>query len=309
MLYEYAVEPDAMGDWQSFRYLFDKFGAGEGRLIAKYPESWVEMVWEACAGASPGEKSRIQEKLGALRKKLLKTKRDYVTTKPWMENALAAHEAEPFRAIITKSPSGDSCVLAGDDLGEDAPLWKVERDGKVARTAAELAKIAASLLHHSGEVMFVDQHFSPTMKHIRPLAAFLSAARLGKKLSRIEYHLNALDAASKFAAELQGRKGRLDLQTGEAVIFVRWKNKEDGDRQHPRYVLTNRGGIRFDYGLDEEENITTDWSRLSDELWKERRDQFKPGSTYFQFEDAWKVMLTGVTQVNWNGTVWVESAP
>lgn len=92
-----------------------------------------------------------------------------------------------------------------------SPLWKVERDGQVTRQAQSLATLVEPLLFHSTEIYFVDQHFAPTSKHGRPLAAFLTLARKGKKLSRIEYHLNGSSDKSMFKAGLERQRQHLNL--------------------------------------------------------------------------------------------------
>lgn len=42
MLFEYAVEPQAIGSsWQTFLYLIEKFGFDRGRLISRLPGKWT----------------------------------------------------------------------------------------------------------------------------------------------------------------------------------------------------------------------------------------------------------------------------
>jgi hypothetical protein len=47
MLYEYAVEPRAIGsNWETFRYVIEKFGFDKGRLISDFPHSkWCDEVY------------------------------------------------------------------------------------------------------------------------------------------------------------------------------------------------------------------------------------------------------------------------
>ena len=303
MLYEYALEPSVLSTWQSFRYFLDKFGIGEGRLISKYPKHWKAMVWESCANESPIAKKRIEEKLDQLDRKLLKTKRDYRDGTDWLNNVLEAHNTEPFHAVICNSSHESDVVLAAEELDDNLPLWKVEPDGKRPRQASDLVDVVKSLLHHSTEIMFVDQHFGFTSKHGRPLTAFLAAARCGKRPTRVEYHLNAGASAEYFREELTNKRHHLGLRHDEAIVFVRWKCIDGGENQHPRYVLTNRGGVRFDYGLDEGGG-TTDWSRLSEELWQQRKQQFQPDSGALEWVDAWKVTQTVVLRVVWKNNAW-----
>lgn len=305
MLYEYAVEPKVLSTWADFRYFADRFGNEHGRLIAKYPESWMRLVWDACVESSPINRRRIEEGLVALRNRLLKTKREYDEGETWLENAQRVHTSEPFHAIIASSSCGCDRALIAGDLNDDSPLWKVDRDGQVLRKAQPLAALAGPLLFHSTEVSFIDQNFGTTAKFGRPLTAFLVAARGGKRLSRIEYHLNGAIDKGVFKAGLERQRPHLNLAMDEAIIFVRWKCIDAGENLHPRYLLTNRGGIGFDYGLDEGDG-TTDWRRLSDELWKQRREQFEPESGCYELADAWKVTRQSVVEVVRQEGKWVE---
>lgn len=303
MLYEYAVEPEVLGTWSEFRYFLEQFGIGQGRLIANYPKGWGQMVWEACLESDPVKRKRIELRLGELRRKTAATRRAYTDGEPWLTNALAAHQQEPFHAIVVKSECAHPHALRAEELDATTPLWKVETDGCIQRTALTMAALAGPLLRHSSEIRFVDQHYSPTVKHGKPLAAFIAEARRGKVLVSMEYHLNANGSADHFCSELDRRRQHLHLLAGEKIVFVRWRCIDDGENQHPRYILTNRGGLRYDYGLDEG-NGTTDWSRLSEDLWRQRLQQYRPDAGVFELVDAWQVTGTGVLPMVWRGTRW-----
>jgi len=305
MLYEYAVEPQVLSTWADFRYFADRFGNGHGRLISKYPESWPRLVWEACVESSPLNRRRIEEGLKVLRNRLMKTKRAYDERTGWLENAEHAHKSEPFHAIIASSSSECAETIVAGELSDDSPLWKVARDGHVPRQAQAMSVLADSLLFHSTEVLFVDQHFGTTSKHGRPLAAFLELARKGKKLSRIEYHLNGSCEKSLFKAGLDRQRPHLDLAADEAILFIRWNCIEGAENLHARYLLTNRGGVHFDYGLDEGDG-TTAWARISDELWKQRREQFEPDTGCYELADAWRMTRHGVVEVVRQAGKWIE---
>jgi len=52
MLFEYAVEPQAIGSsWQTFLYLIEKFGFDRGRLISRLPGKWEKKVIQAAKEA------------------------------------------------------------------------------------------------------------------------------------------------------------------------------------------------------------------------------------------------------------------
>ena len=72
-------------------------------------------------------------------------------------------------------------------------------------------------------------------------------------------------------------------------MIFRWQRNDDGDKPHPRYVLTERGGIRFEYGLDEwdGEGQTTDVSLLSHSLYKQRwKDYQKETAAYHLYDNC-----------------------
>src|SRR5260370_37058994 len=126
MLYEYAVEPRAIGSsWQTFRYVIEKFGFDRGRLISQFPKTWFRLVYEATDGLQPVEKKRVEEALNlAKRNKIVKLGRGYdPNSGDWIHNALAQNAILPFHAIIaTENPGAHHQVLLVAELDEQQPL-------------------------------------------------------------------------------------------------------------------------------------------------------------------------------------------
>jgi stress response protein SCP2 len=83
--------------------------------------------------------------------------------------------------------------------------------------------------------------------------------RSGRRLERLEYHLS--HSAGKPQKEHFERKCQSKiyalLPIGTQVTFFRWQQRDGGAVMHARYVLTELGGVRFDYGLDEGEDGET----------------------------------------------------
>ena len=38
----FAIEPEAINNWQDLRYIVEKFGFNKGILIGSYPENWFK---------------------------------------------------------------------------------------------------------------------------------------------------------------------------------------------------------------------------------------------------------------------------
>lgn len=260
MIHEYALDPDAISDWPSFRYFFDHFGVHTGRLISEFPGKWKRLVYQAVerGPATTIQRQSIVERLTTIDDKLFRQQRTYDGTVSWIKNALTQQPLEPFRAIITNNyPAGSNNCLGADGVDSTDPLWAVSTQAVLEREPEILAAAARTLLRHSAEVIFVDPHFKPgRRKWLRPLEEFIqNAIESGPSISRMEYHFKFDPAASPpfdaaFIAECQRRIAPV-VPLGMTIKLIRWKKRPVGKSFHARLLLTNKGGIGFDYGLDE----------------------------------------------------------
>ncbi|MEM7669857.1 MAG: hypothetical protein AAF317_12060, partial [Pseudomonadota bacterium] len=172
MLQEYAVEPAAIGsDWQTFRYLIEKFGFDKGRLISQFPKHWFREVYEAASGLSDLQKKRVEEALNEAKKnKVVRTARPYnPDLGGWLDNALAEHGREPFHAIIAAAnPGGNACVVCSDEADDGHALMACARERAVPRDVEPLAAALKGMLRFGAQVVFVDPFFDPyNVRHQR----------------------------------------------------------------------------------------------------------------------------------------------
>lgn len=299
ILHEYAVEPASLANWEAFRYLTEKFGFHQGRLISRFPGKWVKEVIRACDGLPDVEKKRIVEKLSHpdfKRKRLISGTRSYDPGKEWLVNAEEQHGTKPFHAIISRAnPRVHGAVLVAPTVDERVPLMNVPREEKCARRAAELSEKVRMLLENSREILFVDPHFDPTKPKWRnTLSAWLRiAAANGNMQARCEYHLkndNSKPSSNAFREACE-RALPGELPKGCRLKLVRWEEKEGGEKFHARYILTDIGGIRIETGLDEgEAGETTDVSLLDLGLWVTAWGYFQDATSPYQKSDETEVM-------------------
>lgn len=309
MIHEFAVDPEAIANWQNFRYVVENFGISQGRLISRFPSKWKRLVYEACEESPPLEKARIVEKLNGIEDKLFSSGRSYDGNQKWVPNAVTSHLEHPFRAIITTAEqAGLTGHLDVDSLNDENETWSVPRGGAVPRTAADMADAAEKLLRCSGEIVFVDPHFGSEARFGKPLAAMIRRACDGERVpKRFEYHLNAKSIpGQEFSQQLERQRWHLRIPPRVKLVFVRWNQFDEGDTLHARYILTEKGGLRFEHGLDEgNPGETTDIECLATKSHADRWDQYHPGGSAFQFVDAWMVTAEAVTKVVWNGSEFV----
>lgn len=307
MLHEFAVDPVAINNWQDFRYLIDQFGVENGKLISQFPRKWKRMVHEACSVCSTIELHSIVERLKDIDNLLVSRNREYVSVKSWFENAEAQHSKNPFHAIISISnPSNNPSVLIANKIDKTNPLWKFPRERKVIRSAKQLANCASLLLRISKEIIFVDPHFDfvdrrtngEIWRFYNTIVHLIELSMKNKKPTRMELHVrrkyeDGVDPAEvlKKWQNLCKEKLAPRIPQGATIKVYTWDQKDVGDKLHPRYILTERGGIRFEVGLDEgrKKDETTDVSLLDHSLYEERWRDYQKETAAFAYVDDFPI--------------------
>jgi len=299
MLKEYAIEPACLNNWQTFRYLIEQFGIPHGRLISQFPRKWEKQVYAACSSFTFRQKNRLVDELKRLKKSgLVRSGREYDNSKNWVLNALSqADKNLPFHAVIidsfTDPPTG---VLIAEEITNTDPLWKANLEVRVERTVDALSGAIAGLLKIADRIVFVDKMFEPASERWRNLLArFIALANTDrKKLPILEYH-------TKIDNDEYGKPENERIQDFQdecrrflthlipeelSLKIVRWDRHHHGDFFHERCILTDKGGIRIDWGLDTgKPGETTLVSLMGDDVWKQSWANFQIDATTFKFVD------------------------
>jgi len=279
MVHEYALEPALLGTWERFRYLTEKFGMSQGRLISRYPRRWKALVYEAIGACSELDRKRIEEKLARLDDRMMTRVHAWDAARDWLSNAETEHAVRPFQCILAATnPRTNATVLVNDQLEEETPRWKVSRGLTVRREAPLLADAIAPVLRVARRIVFVDPHFDPYRAQARnTLAEYLARAKardVSVPIEQIEFHTRFNDGNVGFDAECTRRLPQR-IPNGMRVRFVRWRERNGGEGLHNRYVLTERGGLSFAWGLDEgAASETDDLQLLDDAVYRTRWAQY-----------------------------------
>lgn len=308
MVYEYAVEPAALNNWQDFRYVYDQIGVEHGRLISRFPSKWASMVMKSCEENQQlrdVDRLRIVEKLTNLEKnKMVRLNRPYDpdndSNNIWMSNAAAQHRQRPFHAILARTHELKIPELINiDNIDASHPLWQVPKDKKVLRKAQELAHCARLLLQISKEILIIDPHFDPVKpRFLKTFSHLVEFAFEEYKPNRIELHVE-YDEYKELKRETDWKEDSLSnlkplIPEGFLMMVFRWKRmtSREKDELHPRYVMTELGGIRYDYGLDEGKG-TTDVTLLSASLHEQRWCDYQKETSAFELFDDEPIQIQG----------------
>ncbi|MBW6474478.1 MAG: hypothetical protein K0B14_15230 [Anaerolineaceae bacterium] len=303
MLREYAVEPECLKDWQNFRYLIENFGVSQGRLISRFPSSWMRMTYDACNGFTFQQRKKLEYELERIKKSgMIKSQRDYDVAEPWIRNALIQQErGKPFYAILTSSPFPLNCrVLVADQITAENPLWKVSRQDDCPRTPEALGNATEKFLQISDRIIFVDKMFAPLNSRWQKLLVHLiKLATVGRtNPPEFEYHtqFNSKENQSPqdFSDECFRSLSPL-LYKDISLKVVRWDRHPDGNFFHARSILSDKGGIDIDWGLDVgKKGQTTRITLMDDDVWERNWNSFQPGSEEFEYIDT--VIIHGSRQ-------------
>ena len=307
MIYEYALEPELVASWHDRirgRFFIDNFGSDTGRVVSCYPKKWKKHVWAAFDKAFPQtlteeELAKKETARGRIEELIKQFKTPPVIQRPgdnwlpdrdWLANAEREHERKPFHTILAHSNprQNSSVMLENDILDGKAERWAAPGGMIVLRNAAEMAKSVAPMLRCATRILFVDPYFDAGKPRFRnPLATFITTAgvRSGRNVSeQITFELHVSQASYDSQDFIDGCKSNLPsiLPLGAKLTIFRWKDKKSGAsvdiNTHPRYILTDVGGVSFEKGLDEEDepNVTdnVDVLRLPAEVYSRRWNDY-----------------------------------
>lgn len=304
MHYEYAVEPQAIGtNWQTLRYIVEKFGFDKGRLISDFPKHWFRYVYEAAEGLSDIQKAQVREVLKRAKDRnvVMRFGRTYNPELAWLPNALSEHRRLAFRAILAAATSeGADYVLSVNDLDEIHPLMAVPTERSIARDVDSLSEALKGLLRFGSRLVFVDPFFDPfDAGQKRMFSRCLNIIHDVNERASCEIHYRFHD--DSFSNEtLEGHAATLFrdiLPEGMPVTIYCWREKERGEDFHARYLLTEKGGIRVDAGFDlVGEHQHTDVTLMNLELVQLRLTSFSRSSEDYE-------LVEPVIEVHRDGTV------
>ncbi len=305
MLHEYAVEPHAIGsDWQTFRYLIEKFGFDRGRLISEFPKRWFGEVYRASTGFTNVQRTYLVEVLAqAKRNKVVRFGRPYdPNLGGWIDNALAQHANAPFQAIIAEAnPAEEDAVLAASEVNELHPLMISPHTWLVRRVGSVLADAMGPMLRCARTLLLVDRFFDISdARYQETLKACLDVVRSsGGNCVRCEIHFCDDDRRPSidFIERNAHRWLRGVIPVGMSIALFAWHEKDMGEDFHARYLLTDVGGITVDAGFSAEgDHQKVQLALLPSDLVQTKLEAFGRGASVYD-------LVEPVLEVGADGTV------
>lgn len=262
MFKEFAVDPSLMTEWESFKDLRDKFGVFEGRFISDFPhKDWkkavARMLEHRSHDSHPVRNSAtilawLQSRDGRRDLRFARKPRAYDAAKAWVDNAEA--QAHTFDGLLTaeetKAPNGirwDETLCLSKH-----PRFEVNTQPRVSRESKELLRVIQPLLRISTKVVWVDRYLYADNGKLETVVDCLTWLREVAAITSFEMHLG-LDQREELNVNVQRDNFRRKL--GGSIpdhlqVSLYWWSQSQDENIHPRFVLTDVGGLQFDHGTD-----------------------------------------------------------
>lgn len=283
MIAECAVEPEVMAEWIHFHGLHGDFGVGHGRLLCEFPGKWRRQVLQAAQRLEQeGRNTAMQTQRiidhfqhGAFRRALVASCRVFPEGLGW-KNAARSVE-RPFDFILHGDhPASDRELRCGDFLKTDHPYHRV-RQTEVTRTAQELIACGWECFRRAREIIIVDPYFRPNDADFgKVLGHFLARMeREARPPKRLEVHTELPEYYDPRVQRGNWNSWASEhLPSGWKLKVIHWKTLESGGTLHARYILTDFGGLDYNWGTDEDPSEKTQVALLDDSFWERLYGRF-----------------------------------
>ena len=181
---------------------------------------------------------------------------DQTRNPTWIENAIEAHELNPFHAILALDNLALEYVRGVDTLGLNDPVLNNPHSADVPRMADDIATACSLLLRSSREIDLVDPFYfglqSGASGYREPLASILqdlTAFGNGQQVIRLHYRHSDASPSEDLVLRHAGTWLRNIIPRSLEVHLYAWEEAPGGEDFHDRFVLTDCGGLQFGAGL------------------------------------------------------------
>lgn len=304
ILGEFAVDPAVIDDWNDLKVLTMNFGFHNGAVISNFPPAWIGLLKQKAKKELDGTREYLEivERLKLLKDEyFVKRAREFSDKKSWVENAVQENDKDPFYKIINSFKA--EAVKGGIVFADvDETLFNDLRDGYCHRHAIGLAEEARLLLECSKHIKIIDPFISSHRGYKATIKEILDIAILQNRRPNVcvEVHASAMQGGRE--VDIDREKGAFlddfpQIIPRGSVLKIYWWNDPNTNEIHPRYLVSERGGVKYDRGFLEPNELTekdsnTDVSMMTrkkvDEVW----NQYTPETSKYNVID--QVVIEGM---------------
>lgn len=292
-IHQFAIEPELISQWPYFQLLWEDFGAQQGRWIAEYPAGWRKKVKNLALKSDkhgPIRASAIADRILQDRLKIVSCQEPYDPPTTWQKNC----DPNPaFKCILVEQKEpGTSRPIPIADLDKSVSPYLVQRQFEINRSNEEIAELFRSLVTHSDKLVMIDPYYSSgDTRWTNTITLILEKYPWLK-----EIHIHCSPNIFEPAVQIRHAERHLlpYLPAGCTIKINHWKQKQGGQLPHGRFVLTDRGGIQLDPGLDSgHSGEKTQWTLMDHNFYIETQSKFDPTKPAFDLHIDGTIVIQG----------------
>ena len=255
MFKKFAVQPTALRRFDYFRYVMEKLAFDQGRVLLCYPKAWPRAVLDSLE-CGDIERTRFVELLHKYKEdRMVSSGLPYDGALGWLANVLQLDGSVYDKLIVDENASWPSSATDVAQISAvDEEFFRCPREIRCLNTAQNLAQAAKVLLHKATRVALVDPYFKAEQRNrISVLTALVDLALDGGRTVEFFIFTNAdylpKDRGATARKAFDGGVRRC-LPKGLGVTFYFIDRGASRQSFHARYLLTDKGGLRYDRGFE-----------------------------------------------------------
>jgi len=277
VLGEFAVNPACLCSSADLSIGLKVFGFEHGAVVSDFPNGWYKELRARAKQMPEPDRNVFLGKLHLFRERAVARVRSSELGETWLAQALTANAKIPFHAILDEADSAQcrSYAAAMDDVDLRVGL----RENKVPRNAADLVKSFWPLAVSSERFSVIDPYLKPDSAHQKFLRALIDARRTASRaVLYLDLHMEFDDDPREMRDGSMACKAAFKAWArgigDNLIVSLRWWADSGVGELHPRYLLSERGGVRLDRGavvppqLDQQDH-DTDIGMLAEHFVKE----------------------------------------
>jgi len=294
MIKKFAVQPSALTRWEDFRYVMEKLSFAQGRVLVRFPKSWSRILLDSL-NVGDIERMRFVERLKKYKEdRMVSSRMPYDNSLDWISNAERSGPSAFDRVIVQEEKPNTANGLAFAPVGEiDEDFFETAREIRCMNSVENLAQAAMVFLHESSDAAVVDPYFrtvSPGCLSV--LCRFVDLALDAGKCKTFHVYAKsdycARDGGASARYNFEKQLGRRSL-SGFRVLFYFVDDTSSHQSFHARYLLTSKGGLRYDKGFEApREAQLVDISIIDRDLHSELYSLYLDRTHEFRIVDSWE---------------------
>lgn len=290
MINEYFIQPELIYKWsksrRDTRFFLSSFGVGFPRLLSTFPKSKATKLRGLLLSNIPDDLSDLQKKVveefaAELSQNSIKRSINEILPEDWREAvSKVCLQSPPDVILATNKIEGIDCSIDEDGAYDRDSLFNHKRQIAPQRTIEGLSGAVKNLLRYSSEIVIADPY---TFKDrgLESAARFMNTA-MENRINNSDVKIKVLfDAEKGNSVYMREKLEPTASALGIGLTIIAIKEKENGEKFHNRYILTEYGGVSFGTGTDSSASYHTDDLVLMEEhIYSMRWSQYRNAEAF-----------------------------